>query len=150
MAQVWIMEREGDSWGAPKHLGMGMMPTTSDKGNIFIGSKIFKLAGDKLVEAGDLDFDTSVPMNERLMREHTCIASDESYHIFDFKENLYVSFRTKDGTWGRPIDLSQRLNLPEGEILPTLSPDKKYFFFCNRGDIYWVSSKIIEELRPTE
>jgi hypothetical protein len=60
---------------------------------------------------------------------------------------LYISFRTGDGAWGRPIDLSQRLSLPEGEMLPTLSPDQDYLFFCNRGDIYWVSARIIEGLR---
>jgi len=72
------------------------------------------------------------------------------YSIFDFKDRLYASFRTATGAWGTPIDLSQRLNLPEGEMLPTLSPDRRYLFFCNRWDIYWVSAKIIDELRPTE
>jgi hypothetical protein len=148
MTQLWVMKRDGGAWGAPKHLGMGMMPTTSHHGHIFIGSKVFKLVDDKLVEVGKLDFDPTVPLNERLTRQHTCIAPDESFHIFDFSQNLYISFRTKDGTWGRPIDLSQKLNLPEGEMLATLSPDNRYLFFCNRGDIYWVSSKIIEELRP--
>jgi len=148
MTQVWVMERAGDTWGAPRHLGMGMLPSTSEKGRVFIGPGVFELADDKLVEVGPLDYDSAVPQNERLMRQHTCMAPDESFHIFDFNETLYVCFRTKDGTWGRPIDLSQRLDLPEGEMLPTLSPDRKYLFFCNRGDIYWVSSKIFEELRP--
>jgi ankyrin repeat protein len=150
MTQVWVMERDGDDWGAPKHLGMGMMPSTSEKGRVFIGPAVFELADDKLIEVGTLDYDPSVPQNERLMRQHTCMAPDESFHIFDFNEILYVSFRTKAGTWGRPIDLSRRLDLPEGEMLPTLSPDRKYLFFCNRGDIYWVSAKIIEDLRPTD
>jgi hypothetical protein len=149
MSQVWVMERDGDAWGAPKHLGMGMMPSVSDKGRVFIGPAVFELAGDKLVEVGMLDYDPAVPENERLPKHHTCMAPDESFHIFDFNEVLYVSFRTKNGTWGRPIDLSQRLDLPGGEMLPTLSPDRKYLFFCNRGDIYWVSAKIVEDLRPT-
>jgi Tol biopolymer transport system component len=150
MTQVWVMRREGNGWGEPKHLGMGMMPTTSDKGRVFIGPGVFELVDDKLVEVGMLDYDPTVPQDERLPKEHTCMAPDESFHVFDFKENLYVSFRTGDGAWGRPIDLSARLNLPEGEMLPTLSPDQAYLFFCNRGDIYWVSAGIIEELRPKE
>jgi hypothetical protein len=148
MTQVWVMERDGDAWGAPKHLRMGMMPSTSERGRVFIGSGVFELADDKLVETGTLDYDPGVPQDERLQRQHTCMAPDESFHVFDFNETLYVSFRTKDGTWGRPTDLSQGLDLPGGEMLPTLSPDQKYLFFCNRGDIYWVSSKIIENLRP--
>jgi hypothetical protein len=31
-----------------------------------------------------------------------------------------------------------------------LSPDGKYLFFSAGGDIYWVSAKIIEDLRPKE
>lgn len=150
MTQVWVMQREGKDWGEPIHLGMGMMPSTSEKGSVFIGPAIFKLENDKLVEAGKLEYDPAVPEDERLPKEHTCMAPDESFHVFDFKENLYVSFRTSNGTWGAPIDLSRRLSLPEGEMLPTLSPDQAFLFFCNRGDIHWVSSKIIEELRPKD
>lgn len=144
MTQVWVMEREGDAWGSPSHLDMGMFATSSVKGNIYIGSIVYRLIEDKLVEVEKIQYDESVPLNERLMRQHTFIAQDESFQIFDFDENLYISFRTKDGTWSRPVDLSQRLNLPGGEMLPTLSPDNKFLFFCNRGDIYWVSAKIIE------
>lgn len=147
MTQVWVMEREGESWGTPKHLRMGMFATSSMEGRIYIGSTVYRLKDEKLVEVENLQYDPTVPMNERLTRQHTCISPDESFLVFDFEENLYISFRTKDGTWGRPIDLSQRLNLPEGEMLATLSPDNKYLFFYNRGDIYWVSAKIIQELK---
>jgi hypothetical protein len=150
MTQVWFMERQGGAWGEPRHLGMGMMPTTSEKGRVFIGAAAFELDNNKLVEVGKLDYDVTVPQDERLPKPHTCMAPDESFHIFDFKDRLYASFRTAAGAWGTPIDLSQRLNLPEGEMLPTLSPDRRYLFFCNRWDIYWVSAKIIDELRPTE
>ncbi|MDH4272223.1 MAG: ankyrin repeat domain-containing protein, partial [Candidatus Aminicenantes bacterium] len=81
MTQVWVMERDGDTWGAPKHLGMGMMPSTSEKGRVFIGPGVFELADDKLLEIGTLDYDPAVPQNERLMRQHTCMAPDESYHL---------------------------------------------------------------------
>ncbi|HUV76818.1 MAG TPA: hypothetical protein VMW06_02055, partial [Desulfobacterales bacterium] len=132
----------------PKHLGMGMFPTTSDSGSIYMGSARFALVNDKLEEAGALEYDPIVPQNERLLKHHTCISPDERFHVFDFDENLYVCFRTKQGTWGTPIDLSKKLDLPGGEMLPTLSPDRQYLFFCNRGDIYWVSAKLIEELQP--
>ncbi len=35
MTQVWVMERDGDTWGAPKHLGMGRRKILSpSKSNI--------------------------------------------------------------------------------------------------------------------
>jgi len=34
------------------------------------------------------------------------------------------------------------------EFCPAISQDGKYFFFTRGADIYWISAKIIEELRP--
>jgi len=147
--QVWLMEREGDAWGPPKHLGMGMFPSTSDQGNLFMGSRVLKLIDDRFVEVGLLEDDPAVPSNERLPRQHTLIAPDESYHVFDANENLYLSFRSKEGTWAKPVDLSKKMGLAGG-WLPTLSPDRQYLFFAYRDDIYWVSAKIIEEAGPKD
>jgi len=91
MTQVWMMKREGNAWGAPRHLLMGMSPSSSAHGNIFIGSTIYKLtAEDRLIESGRLRPDPSVPEAEWLPHQHTCMSPDESFHLFDFKEKLYV------------------------------------------------------------
>jgi glyoxylase-like metal-dependent hydrolase (beta-lactamase superfamily II) len=37
---------------------------------------------------------------------------------------------------------------PGTNFCPSLSPDGKYLFFCACRDIYWVSSEVIERLRP--
>ena len=34
--------------------------------------------------------------------------------------------------------------------IASISPDGKYLFFGRNGDIYWVRTKIIEELKPDE
>jgi WD40-like Beta Propeller Repeat len=149
MSQVWVMEREGDSWGPPQHLGMGMFPSTSDKGNIFVETRVSKLVDNKLVEVGRLEDDPAVPSDRRLPRQHTFMAPDESFYFFDANQNLYVSFRTKEGQWGKPVDLSKKMGLPGG-WLPTLSPDNQYLFFAYRDDIYWISAKILEGLRAEE
>ena len=90
---------------------------------------------------------------------HSSIAPDESFPIFDTQEsgsewdadeNVFVCFRMGDGTWSETFDLGGKLNLPGGKALATISPDSQYLFFCNRGDIYWVDAKIIDELRPEE
>jgi hypothetical protein len=33
-------------------------------------------------------------------------------------------------------------------VIASITPDGKYLFFRRNGDIYWVSTKIIEKLRP--
>jgi len=93
--------------------------------------------------------------------------------------DLFVTFRTKDGNWSSPMNLGEPVNSSRDELYPVLSPDSRYLFFTSwrsdfpgysteqksyadfvklynspsngrGGDIYWVSAKIIEELRPKE
>ncbi len=90
--------------------------------------------------------------------------------------DLYVSFRGGDGAWTQAANLGEKVNSPGPEFCPMLSPDGKYLFFTSHrfeqgrvpaapvkladftkahnlpgnglGDIYWVSSEVIEALRP--
>lgn len=96
---------------------------------------------------------------------HPFIASDESYLIFDGKRedgygdsDIYISFRTNDGSWGDAINLGDKVNTGAWEASATVTPDGKYLFF-NRNigsdnyenvDIFWVSTEVIEKLRPKE
>lgn len=147
MTQVWFMKSDGKSWSEPIHLQMGMALTTSESGNIYIGSNIFKMVNDSLKLVDEIKYSESVAPADRLPSNHTCISRDERFRVFDFKEILYANFKQNDGTWSKPIDLTNVLHLDGGKMLPTLSPDNKYLFFCYQGDIYWVSAKIIEKLK---
>jgi hypothetical protein len=80
---------------------------------------------------------------------HPCVAPDGSYITFDIDggPHLFVSFREADGTWGEPIDLSEHgLDVKAG--IASLTPDGKYLFFGLGNDLYWVSAKLVEDLRP--
>jgi hypothetical protein len=60
-------------------------------------------------------------------------------------------FKNKDGKWSEPVEL--KLDMDAGQ--PYVSYDVKYLFLTSGdpkqgSDIYWVSAKIIEELRPKE
>jgi hypothetical protein len=58
-----------------------------------------------------------------------------------------VSFRKKDGGWTEAEDLGRFL--PEKSCLnPIVTADGNILFFLAEGKPYWVSSKIIEGLRP--
>lgn len=99
------------------------------------------------------------------------IAPNESYMLFISwrpggygKWDLYIAFRQDDGTWTTPANMGPTINTAASESFPSVSPDGKYLFFnSNRkskitphqpehfyGNIYWVSTKIIEERRPKE
>lgn len=90
---------------------------------------------------------------------HPFIAPDESYLIWDSEReggygdnDLYISFRQKDGSWSNAINLGDKINTKHAEAFGSISPDGKYFFFHrsyggDTGDIFWVDAKIIEDLR---
>ena len=80
---------------------------------------------------------------------HPGISPDGSYILFDCNggSHLWITFRKADGTWSEAVDLSKH-GIGREFGIPTVSRDGKYIFFSGNGDIYWVSSKIIEALRP--
>jgi len=96
---------------------------------------------------------------------HPFIASDESYLIFDSEReggygdsDLYISYREKDGSWGKVINLGDKINTEGWEAVASVTADGKYLFF-NRNmtpdnhenvDIFWVDAEFIEILRPKQ
>ncbi|WP_432201138.1 hypothetical protein ACRAQ7_02595 [Erythrobacter sp. W53] len=95
---------------------------------------------------------------------HAFMAPSEDYIVLnarnqeneDRKDNdIYVSFKAGDAGWTRPINLGDDINSSADERVPTISPDGKYLFFGKDevggdgdADIYWVSTQVIEKLRP--
>ncbi len=88
------------------------------------------------------------------------IAPDESYLIFSsdrrgqFGEgDLYISFHNIIAdTWSEPINMGGPINTGSQERLPGVSPDGKYLFFTrwtpdHNQDVFWVSAKVIYELK---
>lgn len=92
------------------------------------------------------------------------------------QEDLYVTFKNGDGTWAEPENLGAQVNSKSTDWFPSFSPDGKYLFFVSwrytgqkdpktksefekmmmdyydnptygqGADVFWVSTKIIEEL----
>ena len=96
---------------------------------------------------------------------HPFIAPDESYLLFDSERqngygdsDIYISFRQENGEWRDPINLGDKINTEAWEASASVTPDGKYLFFNrNMGsknyenvDIFWVSTQVIENLRPKQ
>jgi len=71
------------------------------------------------------------------------------------KDNdIYVYFKKKDGTWSKPMNLGKAVNSNFDETVPSITPDGKYLFFSRYNEegglsnFYWVSTAVIENLRP--
>jgi len=152
---IWLTERATAGWSEPRRMWDGMYTTSSKNGNIYFGIESPSPAGivrTRLVDgrypepvALDLDFADSYPKKPSIF--HPGIAPDESYIVFDDNNTLYVSFHGADGSWGAAVSLGEILGERMATI-PSVSPDGKYLFYASHYDLHWVSTKILEKLRP--
>lgn len=96
---------------------------------------------------------------------HPFIAADESFLIFDSKRDggygdsdLYISYREQDGSWGKAMNLGDKINTLGWEAVASVTPDGKYLLFSRNMtpdnhenvDIFWVDAQFIENLRPKQ
>jgi hypothetical protein len=164
------VERSDAGWseakdpGAPFNPGKTMHISATMDGTIYttdisggMGSEslgiIRKVQGsyEKLERLG-------TPFNKVPNQQHPWIAPDESYIVYTVRKpgpnspsTLFCSFKNKNGKWSEPVELKLGMNAGQ----PFVSFDGKCLFFTSGdprvgSDIYWVSSKIIKELRPKE
>ena len=86
------------------------------------------------------------------------VAPDESYIIFcsmkpggSGRDDLYISFRGKDGQWGPPANLGEEVNSPGSENRPCITRDGKYFFFTSTRngtrDVFWVAAGYLDKFK---
>lgn len=158
LVNIWVMDKTEEGWGDPRYCVNGMYVTVSKNGTIYTtdireaseGICRYKLVDGKYSEREYLGGGVNSPSPGA----HPCIAHDESFVVFDSKRtddpdnaDLFVCFRNDDNTWGKAIDLGDAINTAASEMAAMLSPDGKYLFYQSRGDIYWVSSEIINKLR---
>jgi hypothetical protein len=150
----WIVERTESGWSAPQSLGRPIIdqtvhaPSFSSMGTIFASGIIrFERAKEGYLPAERLspDIEGYAP----------AIARDESFLVFSVRRSdgfggtdLYVAFAASEGSWGEPRNLGVGINTEHVEGSPTLSLDGRYLFFSRHEDIWWVSTKAIEKLRP--
>jgi len=88
------------------------------------------------------------------------ISPDESYLIFSSNRHnpndggdLYICFHdVKTDTWSEPVNMGEPVNTWSQERFPMVSADGKYLFFTrwileNHHNVFWVSAKIIDDLK---
>jgi hypothetical protein len=155
---LWIVERIGDGWGEPYPINpeanKGICINYIDnQGAIYYNTNFPRIAKAEYkigLFTKPVELNTPVPTTECFF------ASDNSYVIYSSshpgygKLDLFVSSVAPDGAWGKPVNLGKNINTAASESTAVISPDGKYLFYSSGGDIYWVSAKIIEELKPME
>jgi Tol biopolymer transport system component len=157
---TWFIEKTDEDWGEPQPLDFfAMYITSSLNGTLYYtvrGEGGTCIARSRCVDGSYQEQEIlEPPVFSEYWDAHPFIAPDESYLIFDSENRpkkgecrLWISFQKEDGTWTVPTNMESKIHKKAGYAM--LSPDGKYLFFSAGGDIYWVSAKIIEDLRPKE
>jgi len=155
----------------PTLTNKGVIYFASERGSDHANANLYKATpkgDDYTLEKLDSSINTKYNETDPL------IAPDESFLIFasnrpngiseadmflkdnDYEESdLYICFNKGNNKWTAPKNMGKGINTSEWEFAPALSPDGKYLFFTRRlkfkttepSKIYWVSTKIIEQMR---
>lgn len=169
--RIWFVDRRNDGWSEPKPIDEIILrhPTHwtfsfAANGNLYFTSEINGVRGEQDIYLARFDGEKylePVDLGEMINTDGKelapCIAPDESFIVFTRvgdgtkKADLYISFKKNDGTWTKAIEMGSSINTEKNDLCASLSPDGKYLFFISQKEglsrIYWVSSKIIEEIK---
>ncbi|HEX9945883.1 MAG TPA: hypothetical protein VGG03_28075 [Thermoanaerobaculia bacterium] len=148
---LWVVERKGDGWGAPRNLGAPVnspgnewFPTVTANGTLYFGSD---RPGGKgrtdLYRARFVDGRYAEPenlgdaINSQYEEFEPMVAPDESFLIFMAARpggqgggDLWLS-TFRDGAWTPAKNPGAPVNSPATEIAPRLTPDGRYLFFAS-------------------
>lgn len=165
VGEIWYSEKTPSGWSEGKYLtetinkGWIMFVTASMNNNLYFTAGFNRKFGiyKSVFKDGKYQEPEYLPDEINYLRgAHPFISPDESYLIFDAqpegmgKSELFISFKDKNGKWMKAVKFDKSINQTFTENIPYVSPDGKYFFFHRNNDIYWVSAKIIEDLKPKE
>lgn len=164
---IWYVERQGDRWSAPINAGSNINSTGEEYYMSFTASGTMYFSSNK--EKNDFDiyaskykngkFQEAISLGDAINTSNyeadVFVDPEETYVIFCARRpeglgrgDLYISFKNTDGSWTTSINMGTTINTKGHELCPFVSKDGKYFFYTSNQDIYWVSAKVIEELRP--
>jgi tetratricopeptide (TPR) repeat protein len=155
---IYSMERKGNTWAEPqKVLEAGMFSTLAGNENLYTTITQKGAVIGRYIKTGGKYSEPEVfgkHINSSTFQAHPCVSPDESFVIYDSNkpggngmENLYISFRREDGSFGEPIYMGDEINMKGINQCPSLSPDGKYLFYVSHRDIYWVSTRVIDKFR---
>ncbi|MCK4464303.1 MAG: exo-alpha-sialidase, partial [Bacteroidales bacterium] len=172
--RIWFVERKSSGWSKPKLIDeiIYAHPThwtfsVATNGNLYFTSEIEGVQGEQDIYVAHFEGGNYLPpisvgnaINTNAKEFGACIAPDESYLIFTRigkntkKTDLYISFKNKDRSWTKAINMGTNINSLSHDNCTYVSSDGKYLFFISQRErmngIYWVDAKIIEELKPKQ
>jgi hypothetical protein len=166
---IWFVEREGNGWGPPQNLGapvntpqLESQPSLTTDGTLYFTGYlegvwmergIYRAARSgagysspellpPCINSPFLDYTPFVDPAERLL-----LFASSRPDRDEGSMRLYVAFRTAEGTWSEPVNLSAALGFEEAARFPSLSPDGKFLFFLAGDHVYWTDAGVLRTLQ---
>jgi len=164
---IWYVERTTKGWSEAtpvdqviNQMSMHWQFSVDKKGNIYFASDNAGGFGMQDIYCSkfiDGKYQKPENLGDRINTDKgdmtPYISPDGDYLIYCRGLELYISFKEKDGTWGSAKSLGSPVNTGF-ELCPIVTPDGKYLIFLSgregESHPFWVSAKIIGELRPKE
>ena len=150
---MYFIKQTKTGWTKPEYLTQSIHASMTLDGTVYVnsGREIRPQNNFKTI----VDLYGTVPFDAG----HAVISPDGSYLIFDNRElprdgecRLFVSFKIDEGSWTDPVSLGRYIK--QNAFCAWITFDGKYIFFHSldnsKGNIYWISAKIIEALRSDE
>ena len=162
--KIWYVNRLKNSWSSaielesPVNDDQVFYPNQSANGDLYY----FNLSKRRTYYASNnKNVFSKIEPVEVEFGVHAFISASQDYLVLNARNredenrsdnDIYVSFKRKNGTWTKPINLGSEVNSNYNDKTPSISPDGKYLFFGRdeedgEANIYWVSTKVIENLR---
>jgi len=172
-ANLWKVAYEGENWLEPVPLGPTVnseihdsYPSVSNDGTLFFFRRFDAENGlSEIMRSEVAGEGYGVP--KRMPREintqwdewDPCISPDGSFLVFCSKkpsgfgeDDLYVSFKRRDGSWTEAVNLGDQINSDQSENRPFITADGEYLFFNSNvngnRDVFWVDVEAIRMLKP--
>lgn len=170
---IWMVQRTNKGWSDPIHLPSPINSGSRDGGYSETNDGVVYFTSNRpggYDKKGDIWRTHQLPgqplqvenlgatVNSTAWDASPCVASDGSYLIFVSERpggfgysDLYITYKKEDGGWTIPVNMEitgagiNLKNAATGDA--SLSPDGRFLFFSRSGDIYWISTKIIDDIK---
>jgi len=140
---IWAADRTAEGWSKPRYVGEGMFVSSDRSGQVYVTRFAGGSASLSKVTLTDGLF---ANWENIAAGVHPAIAPDGSYLVSDDGNGyLRVRFLLANGRWSAAKDLTKQ-GIPPTASIASISPDGKYLFYTENGDIYWVSTDVIKNL----
>jgi hypothetical protein len=172
-SDIWMVEYGDDGWQRPVLVGAPVSsplhdsyPSAANDRTIYFFRRYESGEGSSEIlsaEFSDGGYTEPVNLGENINTEwdewDPAISPDGNLLIFCSTkpsgmgaDDLYVSFKDRDGQWSESRSLGESVNTHRSENRPFISADGKYLFFNSDAngsrDIFWIDMDAVRRLNP--